>query len=172
MSHWRRKDFLIGGAQSETTHRVVSNLYNNLSNLGGHMPPVPPSGSYAYVSLCFCWLLSCVYLTPHRNVLLHPRQSTTKVSVKAVSNPSGGDCQDYNPCHIWNGCCLAAFCGWSHEIGMGNLHNYSCKPIECFDVLLTHHACLIIGEWCSLWSAWQATTLPWRNRCGFGRQLG
>ena len=30
----RRKDFLIGGggggAQSETTHRVVSNLYNNL----------------------------------------------------------------------------------------------------------------------------------------------
>ena len=25
-----RKDFLIGGAQSETTHRVVSNLYNNL----------------------------------------------------------------------------------------------------------------------------------------------
>ena len=30
--HWRRKDFLIGGAQFETTHRVVSNLYNNLSN--------------------------------------------------------------------------------------------------------------------------------------------
>ena len=29
---WRRKDFLIGGggAQFETTHRVVSNLYNNL----------------------------------------------------------------------------------------------------------------------------------------------
>ena len=26
----RRKDFLIGGAQSETTHRVVSNLYKNL----------------------------------------------------------------------------------------------------------------------------------------------
>ena len=26
----RRKDFLIGGAQSETTHGVVSNLYNNL----------------------------------------------------------------------------------------------------------------------------------------------
>ena len=26
----RRKDFLIGGAQSETTHKVVSNLYNNL----------------------------------------------------------------------------------------------------------------------------------------------
>ena len=26
----RRNDFLIGGAQSETTHRVVSNLYNNL----------------------------------------------------------------------------------------------------------------------------------------------
>ena len=26
----RRKDFLVGGAQSETTHRVVSNLYNNL----------------------------------------------------------------------------------------------------------------------------------------------
>ena len=26
----RRKDFLIGGAQSGTTHRVVSNLYNNL----------------------------------------------------------------------------------------------------------------------------------------------
>ena len=25
-----RKDFLIGGAQCETTHRVVSNLYNNL----------------------------------------------------------------------------------------------------------------------------------------------
>ena len=25
-----RKDFLIGGAQSETTYRVVSNLYNNL----------------------------------------------------------------------------------------------------------------------------------------------
>ena len=25
-----RKDFLYGGAQSETTHRVVSNLYNNL----------------------------------------------------------------------------------------------------------------------------------------------
>ena len=34
----RRKDFLIWGAQSETTHRVVSNLYN----MGGHMPPVPP----------------------------------------------------------------------------------------------------------------------------------
>ena len=29
-SQRRRKDFLIGGAQSETTHRVVSNLYNNL----------------------------------------------------------------------------------------------------------------------------------------------
>ena len=29
-SHRRRKDFLIGGAQFETTHRVVSNLYNNL----------------------------------------------------------------------------------------------------------------------------------------------
>ena len=26
----RRKDFLIGGAQSKTTYRVVSNLYNNL----------------------------------------------------------------------------------------------------------------------------------------------
>ena len=26
----RRKDFLIGGARSETTHRVVNNLYNNL----------------------------------------------------------------------------------------------------------------------------------------------
>ena len=26
----RRKDFLIGGAQSKTTHRVVGNLYNNL----------------------------------------------------------------------------------------------------------------------------------------------
>ena len=25
----RRKDFLIEGAQSETTHRVVNNLYNN-----------------------------------------------------------------------------------------------------------------------------------------------
>ena len=32
-----RKDFLIGGAQSESTHRVVNNLYY----LGGHMPPVP-----------------------------------------------------------------------------------------------------------------------------------
>ena len=29
-SQRRRKDFLIGGAQSETTHRVVSNLYDNL----------------------------------------------------------------------------------------------------------------------------------------------
>ena len=29
-THGRRKDFLIGEAQSETTHRVVSNLYNNL----------------------------------------------------------------------------------------------------------------------------------------------
>ena len=38
----RRKDFLIGGAQSETTHRVVSNLYNNLWDMGGHMPPAPP----------------------------------------------------------------------------------------------------------------------------------
>ena len=37
-----RKDFLIGGAQFETTHRVVSNLNNNLRNLGGHMPLVPP----------------------------------------------------------------------------------------------------------------------------------
>ena len=27
---WRRKDFLIGGSQFETTHRVVTNLYNNL----------------------------------------------------------------------------------------------------------------------------------------------
>ena len=27
---WRRKDFLIGVAQFETTYRVVSNLYNNL----------------------------------------------------------------------------------------------------------------------------------------------
>ena len=27
---WRRKDFLIGGAQFETTHREVSNLYSNL----------------------------------------------------------------------------------------------------------------------------------------------
>ena len=26
----RRKDVLIGGAQSDTTHRVVNNLYNNL----------------------------------------------------------------------------------------------------------------------------------------------
>ena len=26
----RMKDFLIGGVQSETTNRVVSNLYNNL----------------------------------------------------------------------------------------------------------------------------------------------
>ena len=26
----RRKDFLIGGTQSEATHRIVSNLYNNL----------------------------------------------------------------------------------------------------------------------------------------------
>ena len=43
--HRRRKDFLIGGGTIETTHRVVSNLYENL---GGHMPPVPP-GSYAYV---------------------------------------------------------------------------------------------------------------------------
>ena len=46
--HRRRKDFLIGGSQSETTHRVVSNLYNKLWNMGGHMPPVPPPGSYAY----------------------------------------------------------------------------------------------------------------------------
>ena len=30
MYRGRRKDFLIRGAQSETTHRVVSNLYNNL----------------------------------------------------------------------------------------------------------------------------------------------
>ena len=29
MMQWRRKDSLIGGAQFETTHRVVSNLYNN-----------------------------------------------------------------------------------------------------------------------------------------------
>ena len=29
MGQRRRKDFLIGGAQSETSHRVVSNLYNN-----------------------------------------------------------------------------------------------------------------------------------------------
>ena len=29
-SQGRRKDYLIGGAQSETTHKVVSNLYNNL----------------------------------------------------------------------------------------------------------------------------------------------
>ena len=42
IDQWRRKDFLIGGARFETTHRVVSNLYNNYENLGGHMPPVPP----------------------------------------------------------------------------------------------------------------------------------
>ena len=28
--HEHRKDFLIGGAQIETTHRVVSNLYSTL----------------------------------------------------------------------------------------------------------------------------------------------
>ena len=45
-----------------------------------------------YVSMHFLcdfvlkMLLSCVYLTPRRNVLLHPRQSVTKVSVKVVSN--------------------------------------------------------------------------------------
>ena len=36
--HRRRKDFLIGGGTLETTHRVVSNLYNENS-----LPPVPPS---------------------------------------------------------------------------------------------------------------------------------
>ena len=44
----RRKDSLIGGAQSETTHRVVSNLYNTLRNLEEHMPPVPPPSSHPY----------------------------------------------------------------------------------------------------------------------------
>ena len=49
---WRRKDFLIGGgggggARFETTHRVVSNLYNNYENLGGTCPRCLP-GSYAY----------------------------------------------------------------------------------------------------------------------------
>ena len=29
-NQWRRKDFFIGGGTLETTHRVVSNLYNNL----------------------------------------------------------------------------------------------------------------------------------------------
>ena len=34
---------MIGEAQSETTHRVVSNLYNNLENMGGaHAPGAPP----------------------------------------------------------------------------------------------------------------------------------
>ena len=51
----RRKDFLIGGgvggggAQSETTHRVVSNLYNNFMKHGGGTCPRCPPGSYAYV---------------------------------------------------------------------------------------------------------------------------
>ena len=45
-SYWGRGG---GGAQSETTHRVVSNLYNNLWNLGGGTFPRCPPGSYAYV---------------------------------------------------------------------------------------------------------------------------
>ena len=37
----------MGGAEFEAAHRVVSNLYDNLSKLGGaHAPGAP--GSYAY----------------------------------------------------------------------------------------------------------------------------
>ena len=39
IAQWRRKDFLNGGAQFETTHRVVSNLYSNLWKLGGAHAP-------------------------------------------------------------------------------------------------------------------------------------
>ena len=61
-----RKDFLIGGAQSEATHRVVSNLYNNLWNLGGHMPPVPPR----FLRLWNCTL--CKRCDLHNYLLLLP----------------------------------------------------------------------------------------------------
>ena len=54
VSQAQERHFDWGGGTVETTHRVVSNLYNNLWKLeggeggGGHMPPVPPPGSYAY----------------------------------------------------------------------------------------------------------------------------
>ena len=41
------------GAQFEIPHRVVSNFYNNYENLGGHMPPVPPTPP----CLCLWWIL-------------------------------------------------------------------------------------------------------------------
>ena len=49
----RRKDFLIGGAQCETTHRVVSNLYTTIyKTWRAHAPSAPP-GSYTYAMLSF-----------------------------------------------------------------------------------------------------------------------
>ena len=66
--------WLGGGAQFETTHRVVSDLYSNLWKLGGRggtCPQCPPPSSYAYVvagqDVMFIWIGN----VPLSNIGLH-----------------------------------------------------------------------------------------------------
>ena len=74
-THGRRKDFLIGEAQSETTHRVVSNLYNNLWNLGGHTPPVPPGAYDTCIILLHFYRTSGTGTVTTMHTRIKPRRS-------------------------------------------------------------------------------------------------
>ena len=68
---WRRKDFLIGGTQFESTHTIGSNLYNNLWKLGGAHAPGAPPGSYAYVLLPWCFTCGSCSLFIAQDMHMH-----------------------------------------------------------------------------------------------------